>query len=156
MGEGKLKRSSESPVAAKIRDALDVGPDEEVQIVTPQFERPAGEPPPMSAPTSIAEFNALKTMTDAQRQHLGLRRWGRPEDEDMMTGNSASPRKSRRPDLTGAPMLWLFPSEWYDHIPDGYEVVSISYYVEKFERGVSDNDIRYGCLPYGILVRDSS
>lgn len=153
MSGKKLKPSSLSKVAAKIRKAIGAGPDDNVEVTTPQFERPAGEPPPMAAPTSVAGFDALRTMTDAQRLELGMRRWGRPEPHDL----AVPLRKgSKKADLSGSPMLWLFPGEWYSKIPPGYEIVDISYYIEKFKRGKTDNDIRFGCLAFGVLVRDAS
>jgi hypothetical protein len=127
---------------------------EQFTIVTPQFTRPDGEPAPAPAPTTIMAWDALKTMTDAQRQHMGLRRWGRPEPHDLESRLTL--RGSTRPDLTGSPMLWLFPGEWYASIPDGYEIVDISFNTEKFKYKETDNDIRFGCLAYGILVRDAS
>ena len=44
----------------------------------------------------------------------------------------------------------LFPGEWYNLIPNGFMVAGL--YGEKypFEKGKSDDDIRFGCLPYGI------
>jgi hypothetical protein len=48
-------------------------------------------------------------------------------------------------------IIMLFPGEWYASIPDGFEVITISGTREKFQPGVTDNDTRYGCLPYGIL-----
>ena len=44
----------------------------------------------------------------------------------------------------------LFPYEWYDIIPDNFTVTGL--YGEKFsfKRGITDNDMRFGCLGYGI------
>lgn len=143
MAKGKLKRSSESKTAAKIRKAIGAGPNDPVEIVTPQFERPAGESGPQPALCNVEWFDRLKTITDAERQHLGMRRWGRPEEDEAHLA-------------PGNPMLWLFPGEWYSAIPDGYPIVTISFRQERFKRKMTDNDIRFGCLPYGILVRDAS
>jgi len=154
MAKGKLKKASQSRPAARLRQAVGAGPDEEVEVSTPRFERPAGESGPTAAPRTIVEYNALRSTSDAQRQVMGMRRWGRPEPHDLTAG--ARERGTKRADLTGSPMLWLFPGEWYKHIPAGYEVVSITYCVEKFRPGKTDNDIRFGCLAYGILVRDAS
>ena len=46
---------------------------------------------------------------------------------------------------------WLYPGEWYDHIPEGYEVIGLSGENYKFAKDESDDDIRYGCLPYGFI-----
>jgi hypothetical protein len=45
----------------------------------------------------------------------------------------------------------LFPGEWYNIIPDGFMVIGLSGEKYPFKRGKSDDDIRFGCLPYGIL-----
>lgn len=106
-------------------------------IVTPVFNRPHGEPGP-SHPPDINTFDDLRTMSANALIEMGLRQWnkpGDPEDEgkfDNMT-------------------LWLFPAEWYTSIPDGYEIVDIFGHREPFEQGVTDDDMRYGCLAYGIL-----
>lgn len=46
--------------------------------------------------------------------------------------------------------ILLFPGEWYGIIPDGFDVVGLCGERYKFKKGESDDDIRYGCLPYGI------
>ena len=51
---------------------------------------------------------------------------------------------------------WLFPSEWYPYIPDGLEVLTISGHCEAFMRGVTDDDIRFGALPYGFRTLKGS
>lgn len=45
----------------------------------------------------------------------------------------------------------LIPGEWYDIVPNGFEVTGLYGEQYPFEKGKSDPDIRYGCLPYGIL-----
>lgn len=44
----------------------------------------------------------------------------------------------------------LIPGEWHNMIPDGFIVTGL--YGEKypFKKGKTDDDTRYGCLPYGI------
>ena len=44
----------------------------------------------------------------------------------------------------------LIPGEWYDIIPDGFKVTGLNGEQYPFKKGESDNDIRFGCLPYGI------
>ncbi len=50
---------------------------------------------------------------------------------------------------------FLFPGEWYKHLPEGFEVTGLSGEKYKFEQGVSDDDIRYGCLPYGFIRNEA-
>jgi hypothetical protein len=44
----------------------------------------------------------------------------------------------------------LFPGEWYGIIPDGFKCTSLNGEQCVFVKGKSDNDIRFGCIPYGI------
>lgn len=76
------------------------------------------------------DFDALRSMTKDQLQELGMREW---DEEGLM----------------------LFPGEWYDFIPAGYEIVTITYSKEKFKPGKTDDDIRFGCLSYGIMPAKS-
>ena len=45
----------------------------------------------------------------------------------------------------------LFPAAWYSSIPENYIVVDISGQKEKFKSGKSDDDNRFGALPYGFI-----
>ncbi len=45
----------------------------------------------------------------------------------------------------------LFPGTWYSKIPENYIVIDIGGQKEKFKTGISDNDIRFGALPYGFI-----
>jgi hypothetical protein len=46
---------------------------------------------------------------------------------------------------------YLLPGEWYEFIPEGIELVDISGEKFRFQNGISDDDIRFGCLPYGFI-----
>lgn len=49
-------------------------------------------------------------------------------------------------------VLMLFPRDWYDFIPNEFEIVDIFYKTEKFKKGLTDKDSRAGYLAYGILT----
>jgi len=49
--------------------------------------------------------------------------------------------------------LFLFPGEWYDYIPNGFKITSISMNPITFINGQSDDDTRFGCLPYGVIKK---
>lgn len=51
--------------------------------------------------------------------------------------------------------ILLIPGEWYNSIPEGFELIDICGHKELFKKGETDNDIRFGCLAYGI-IRPSS
>ena len=114
--------------------------DVEIVFVTPQFNRSPKEPAPKACP-SAEELALLCERSSDELRALGLGCWNNPGE----------------PDEDGHPLfrrntLWLFPAEWCESIPDGFEVVTISGRREAFKRGETDDDRRFGCLAYGILV----
>ena len=102
---------------------------DEIEIRTSQLRRSAADPWPATPPSDWA---AISRMSKQALWELGLRPWNDPDEEGMV--------------------LMLFPGLWYDAIPSGLEIVDINGERERFVRGVTDNDIRFGCLAYGILV----
>lgn len=46
--------------------------------------------------------------------------------------------------------IWLFPKEWYDLIPEGFQATGLFGQSFPFEKSKTDNDTRFGCLGYGI------
>ena len=46
--------------------------------------------------------------------------------------------------------ILLFPGEWYHIIPNGFMVTGLYGESYPFNLGESDDDIRFGCLAYGI------
>ncbi len=124
MEDFMLELGDENPTAKKIRDMLGAGNYEQVRCILPQFEREDGKVITY-IPTTIAEYDALKNAPDDILKGIGLQRWGKYD-------------------------LWLFPAEWYDHIPEGYEIMDIFGKTEEFEKGVTDDDRRFGCLSFGL------
>ncbi len=123
-----LKAGGDGGLADVIRKAIGVGPNEKVQVTTPQFTRPEHWPKPGAPPKTPAEWWNLWGMPKAKLRKLGLGNWdGR---------------------------LMLFPGEWYAHIPKGFVIESINGKRQKFVPGKTDNDIRFSCLPYGVAAQD--
>ena len=108
--------------------AREIGPCPH-EITTPQFHRTDGVT--VSAPSLTAEewANLGKLPLDRVRQ-MGCQMW-----EDDAKG-----------------IHWLFPGEWYPHIPPGTMITSICGDVEPFQPGVTDDDIRFGALAYGFIT----
>ena len=52
------------------------------------------------------------------------------------------------------PNLWLFPLYLVPIIPEGLEVTFITGEKAKYEKDKMDNDIRFGCVAYGIEIKD--
>jgi hypothetical protein len=46
--------------------------------------------------------------------------------------------------------ILMIPGEWYNSIPDGFIVTGVFGESYSFKKGESDDEIRFGCLPYGI------
>lgn len=109
--------------AEKLAKAIGLRPGECLQIQTPQFER-EDDIQPIKNPTEL--FAKLHTLFPDTLRQLGLRPWG---------------------DYG----LWLFPHQWYEHIPKGMRLLCIDGSTELFEKGVTDDDMRGGVLAYGIV-----
>lgn len=101
-----------------------------IRIVTPQFTRTADMPPVKEPPS---DWQALRKMTSSELKALGMGVWS----------TASFPARTA---------LMLLPGEWYAHIPDGYAVETINGKTSSFRKGKTDNDIRFGCLAYGIRV----
>lgn len=81
-------------------------------------------------PAPPTDFAALRSLKKAELIALGLQNWdGR---------------------------LMLFPASWYDSIPDGFAVETITERSMQFRRGVTDEDRRCGFLAYGVVPVDGT
>ncbi len=123
---GKLAPLGLNALADMIRSAIGAGPFEDVTVYAPPHASRMDGKEVTYMPPSRAAFEALRKLPREKLIDLGLRPW----------------------DESG---LLLFPREWYDLIPDGFEVVSILGESEPFVLGQTDNDCRYGVLAYGII-----
>jgi len=112
--------------AEKLAEAIGLEPGEKVEIVTPQFTRTDGVQPVLPN----FDFGNLASYPDATLKAMGCCMWDEPDEQ--------------------GDVLWLFPGEWYAHIPEGHIVTDINGQDEPFRRGVTDDDIRFGCLAYGF------
>ena len=83
-----------------------------------------------TAPPDRQAWDALTTKTVAQLLAMGLSVW-----------NSQS-------------RLMLFPVDWYDVIPLGLEVETLSGVRAPFDRAVHDNDHRWGALAFGVRAKE--
>ena len=121
--DNRLAHSDESDLAAAIREAIGAEPDEPIGVSTPQFERTDGVSVDWR-PSSKMDIYGLRECSQEELEDLGLRRW--------------------------SDNLWLFPAEWYEHIPAGTLIEDINGKVEEFRPGETDDDRRAGVLAYGI------
>ena len=126
--------ASDKDFAAKLIAAIGLKPGETVNVMTPQFTRTDGRTVTY-LPHTPQEYAALPTMAPDLLKKIGCQIW----DKNEATGDTH----------------WLFPYEWYSHIPAGTEIVDINGDTEAFEPGKTDNDIRLGALAYGFIQRVS-
>jgi len=101
----------------------------EVEVVTPQFEREDGKEP-APAPDGREEFEKLRDADADALEELGLRSW----DGD----------------------LYLFPAEWYDHVPEGFEVTNILGETSAFSQSTHSEDRRFGALAFGVEATEEN
>ncbi len=80
-------------------------------------------------------------------KQMGIRIWRSYED---CKKNKEIPPKY----LTPGMVHYLYPKEWYTTLPNGINVIDIGGKLEKFKRDISDDDARYGCLPYGFVRKE--
>lgn len=112
----------------------------EIAIVTPQFTRLKNDPIPAAPPADRAAWDALYTLDVIALREMGLGRWNDPTNPDLDDA------------AFGGRTLMLFPGEWYSSIPEGFTIFSIVGPITSFKPGVTDDDIRFGYLAYGVLV----
>ncbi len=142
-----------------------------IQIITPQFERT--EPLEYNyIPSTAKDFMAIVNSAPTDILiGLGFRRWdtmnnlikenkgspvGRKIEIPIINSKDTLPVEvGRQPDhpiklLEVDEDVLLIPGEWYKIIPDGFMVTGLYGEQYPFKKGESDDDIRFGCLPYGI------
>lgn len=120
--------SSDPDFVGKLATAIGVKEGDSIVIRTPQFDR-VDDLTIEWFPTTVEEFKALELTTPENLKKIGCQIWN---EEDGKTH-------------------WLYPSEWYEHIPDGLGIVCISGSSEAFKSGKTDNDTRFGALAYGFI-----
>ncbi len=112
-----------------------------IEIVGPQFNRDK-KIKNQFIPKTKKEF--LSAIENAKKSDL--KKWGFAAWCSYKTDIADEGRSYLEPGETH----YLFPAEWYNCIPNGFEVLDIFGMTEKFKKGSSDDDRRFGCLCYGI------
>lgn len=118
-----------SPTAMdELVDAIGAKPGDIIEVTSTPTDRPANWPKPGIPPSTAQEWNSLREMTVASLREMGCGSWdGR---------------------------LMLFPREWYSRVPVGFPIEYISGDVNAFIPGHTDNDVRLGCLSFGVPAID--
>lgn len=115
---------NEHPLAQAIREAIGAKPDEVITVTTPQFTRLRGAPMPGQPPADLAEWEDYRTLSMDDLVALGFGQW-----DDRLA---------------------LIPGDWHSALPTGLELICINGQPAVVGRDYIDDDIRFGCLAYGI------
>ena len=118
----------------KLRELIGVKEGETVEVRTPQFKRDPKEGSPIYYPKSKEAFDTLKILPFSTLEKFCIRKFGEIEFGELK-----------------GKILYLYPGEWYEFIPEGYEVINIMGHRDLFKKNKMDRDIRYGCLSYGFI-----
>lgn len=85
----------------------------------------------MTPESTFEWFDTLKYQTTEKLYLMGLRPYNK---------------------INNKKQLWLFPKEWFDYIPENYEVTDIFNDKEKFNKRKFSKDSKNGVLSYGITL----
>lgn len=114
--------------AEKLIKAIGIEQGDTIRIMTPQFDRLDGKKVKYF-PKTVEEYEFIKELSEQNLKKLGCQIWNKENGK----------------------VHWLYPTEWYNHIPDGVEIIDISGNKEIFKHGETDDDMRYGALAYGFI-----
>lgn len=122
--------TSDENFVEDLRKAIGLRPGDTLNISTPQFTRTDGRSITYM-PTTAEEYTALKNMEPENLKKVGCQIWNKENGKTH----------------------WLYPAEWYKHIPEDTEIFNIFGKTERFLLGKTDDDMRYGALAYGFIQR---
>ena len=121
----------DSPIFAEdFAAAIGLQPGEQVEFVTPQFERTDGNQVPLPD-FSRDDWDKFSERDEATLKALGMGIWDKDKNQ----------------------IHWLYPKEWYSIIPNGLMVTDINGKQEPFIKGQTDDDYRFGCLSFGFVQK---
>lgn len=115
-----------NPLADAIREGIGASATDVVEVVTPQFTRTRGMAMPGQPPASLGEWADYRTLSMDDLKALGFGNWD---------GGLA-----------------MIPGEWHSRLPKGLRLEGISGEEVEVGKDYIDDDIRFGCLAYGIRV----
>lgn len=153
-----LANSDQSHLASVIRKALGVGPDEPVHVMTPDFDRPREWGAVVPGAELEAWWRFFPSHARDDLRALGCRPFGLytvkpPRGEYSVV---SAPRDAwyweEDDEAKATHELWLFPAEWYSHIPNGFPVTDIFGGIDLFIAGKTDDDRRFGMLSFGVMI----
>lgn len=150
-----LKAENTSALAIVIRQAIGASPDEDIDVTTPEFNRPTSWNPAMQPPDSADGWQAVLRLPAQTLRDLGCRPFSLytttpPKGNVCRHGEAWYFAVEDHEPATHE--LWLFPAEWYAVIPPGFPLVDINGCLETFQPSITDDDRRFGLLAYGLML----
>lgn len=133
----------------KFRDALGVKNGEPIEFRTRQFERTDGILPRI--PKTTWDWTKFPKLDRDFIKRLGCCPWELITKEELASGSSFEHDGERIDEEYIGYELWLFPFEWYEHITEGTEVVTINYFKVPFSKEKMMAEKLFGLLPFGFL-----
>jgi hypothetical protein len=114
-------------------------------VATPQFERLRGAIVPSAPPANQQSWKDLKNYSLTALKERGCGVWG-------LFRRIANQWHQEDHAFLATHQLLLLPGEWIDHIPRGFELITISGKLVRFNPSQTSRDIRAGYLSYGIMI----
>jgi len=154
----------------RVKKMNEVTSKEKVTIYAPPRDRQDGKHIKWK-PSTLDEFKLIENYSRDQMRECGMQPWADFVEKDNklleVEGNKAhivddgfNVLETIDLDAEGDDLskyvLYLFPKEWYGSIPNGLEVVNINGGREKFEKGKTDPDTRFGALAFGFLLKTTN
>lgn len=68
-------------------------------------------------------------------------------NDDTLLGLGLQPWDEER-------QIWLFPVEWYEYIPEGFDIITINEREKQFDPDEDSKEGRFGALPFGVSRPD--
>jgi len=123
-------------------NALGIKKGDKIEIITPQFERDYK----LEIDFIPQDKNELTALIESAPKEI-LQKMGVGVWCSYKTDKEAVEKTYLKPDE----IHYLFPHEWFNFIPQGFECVSISGNKFKFDKKTADDDMRFGCLSFGFI-----
>ena len=127
-------------------DTLGFKQGDTINIQTPHFHRDSPIEINLIPYTKEELELVIQTASKENLKKMGIGIWDSYEQVMLEEGKS--------PYLKEGEYHYLFPGEWFKHLPDGFIVIGLNGEQYPFDKTTSDDDIRYGCLSYGFIRKE--
>lgn len=112
--------------STKLITAIGAKEGEVIEVTGPQFTRTDG----LEVPLPVCDFAKMPDLAEETLLAIGCQKWNEPDQNGNVT--------------------WLYPHEWFPHLPKGLDIVSITGSKATFDPESTDNGMRFGALSFGF------